>query len=438
MEKKLKGSLKIGNLFFLFGLFLLPSAFSIAIFALLVSIFFSFSNNNFDKKNENINNIFYIACIFLTLSSTINFLENIQTSGITEKSFLIFIDLLNWIPLILLFQGSQKYLYSKKDRRNCIIALILGSIPVIFSCISQALLNWEGPFKTFFGLIVWYQRPIDGITGITGLFSNPNYLGAWLNIIWPFCLAFLYFDNKKIIKVIAKIFLVVSISTLIILTASRGAWICLLITLPFLFRSQIKKWLLPILSGLLLLILNLTFPIFGIEFQNLLRKIIPEGIWINFTSAEFETLDISRIGIWKICLNFIIDKPFFGHGSNSFPKLFFAETGFWKGHSHNLPIELFINYGIPTTLLILIPASYLIYKSYKLIFLSIKNINKETIIDRAWIISLFLLVLIHLIDIPYFDGRVSITGWILLAGARNIILINNDPKNQKLNFQIKY
>ncbi len=434
MEKKLKGSLRIGNFFFIFGLFLLPSAFSIAIFALLVSIFFSFRNNNFDKKNEKINNIFYIACIFLSLSSTINFLENIQTSGLTEQSFFIFIDLLNWIPLILLFQGSQKYLYSNTDRRNCIIALILGSIPVIFSCFSQALLNWEGPFKTFFGLIVWYQRPIDGITGITGLFSNPNYLGTWLNIIWPFSLAFLYFDNKKIIKVIPKIFLAISISSLIVLTASRGAWICLLITIPFLFGSQIKKWLFPSLTGLSLLILNLSFPIFGIEFQNILRTIIPKGIWINFTSAEFATLDISRIGIWKTSLNFIIDKPFFGHGSNSFPNLFQAETGFWKGHSHNLPIELFINYGIPTTLLILIPVSYLIYKSYKIIFLSVQNITKETIIDRAWIISFYLLVLIHLIDIPYFDGRVSITGWILLAGTRNIILINNDPKNQKINF----
>ena len=114
-----------------------------------------------------------------------------QIYGFSNESFFVFIDLLNWIPLILLFKGCEQYLYTQCDRKNCIFALILGTIPVIFSCISQSLLNWDGPFRTFFGLIIWYQRPIDGITGITGLFSNPNYLGAWLNMsafVWLFIL----------------------------------------------------------------------------------------------------------------------------------------------------------------------------------------------------------------------------------------------------------
>ena len=36
--------------------------------------------------------------------------------------------------------------------------------------------------------------------------------------------------------------------------------------------------------------------------------------------------------------------------------------------------------------------------------------------------GLYLLILMHLVDIQYFDGRISITGWILLAGARNMII----------------
>ena len=48
--------------------------------------------------------------------------------------------------------------------------------------------------------------------------------------------------------------------------------------------------------------------------------------------------------------------------------------------------------------------------------------NKQTIIDKAWLVSLSTLILMHLVDIQYFDGRISITGWILLAGTRNIIL----------------
>ena len=81
-----------------------------------------------------------------------------------------------------------------------------------------------------------------------------------------------------------------------------------------------------------------------------------------------------------------------------------------------------VSYGIPSALLILVPISYLIYKSYAQLISRNTRLTKETIIDKAWIVSLSSLILMHLVDIQYFDGRISITSWILLAGARNIIL----------------
>ena len=285
-----------------------------------------------------------------------------------------FVGLLNWIPHIILFVGCQKYIITSIDRKRCVIALILGYIPIIFSCFSQSFLNWHGPFRTLFGLIVWYQKPLDGFTGITGLFSNPNYLGAWLNIIWPFCIAFLFFENRNILKVILKLILCVLVSIIIILTASRGAWICLVITLPLMFGFEIKKRFFNFFLILSIIPLNLAFPIFGVGFQDFLRQIIPKGIWINLTSSGYESLDISRIGIWQYALRFISDKPILGHGSNSFPTLFENATNLWKGHTHSLPLELMVNYGVPAALLLLIPVTYLIYKSYLKVFL--KKANK--------------------------------------------------------------
>ena len=81
-----------------------------------------------------------------------------------------------------------------------------------------------------------------------------------------------------------------------------------------------------------------------------------------------------------------------------------------------------VSYGIPTALILLLSISYIVYKSYnKLFFFDIKT-NEKTIIDKAWLVSLIILILIHLVDIQYFDGRISIAGWILLAGAKNIII----------------
>ena len=235
-------------------------------------------------------------------------------------------------------------------------------------------------------------------------------------------LALIFFDNKNKYKKFLRFSLAVSVAFLIILTASRSAWICLLIPLPLIYSSPYKKYFFYSISAISFLLLNLVFPILGEGFQLILRQIIPEGLWINFVKSGFETLDISRIDIWKYASSLIANQPIFGYGSRSFTTLFFNQTSIWKGHSHNLPLELMVSYGIPSALLILIPISYLIYKSYTQLITSNTRFNKKITIDKAWIVSLFSLILMHLVDIQYFDGRISITSWILLAGARNIIL----------------
>ena len=115
----------------------------------------------------------------------------------------------------------------------------------------------------------------------------------------------------------------------------------------------------------------------------------------------------------EICFKIYFEKPFFGHGSNSFTSLLLNETGIWKGHTHNLVLELVVNYGLLASLLILLPIIYLTYKAYLKLFLMKFNLNKHNVIDRAWLISLTLFIIMHLVDIQYLDGRISITGWVL-------------------------
>ena len=421
MEAFINDPLKPGRILFYIGLFLLPSAFSLGSILLIISLIFSFTAAKDNYFKDKLNLGFLISSLLLLISSIINFLDPNAINNIEDKSYLNFVGLFNWIPHIFLFIGCQKYLKNSNTRKNSVIALISGSIPILFSCFSQALLNWHGPMETLFGLIIWYQRPIDGITDITGLFNNPNYLGAWLNIIWPFSIAIMFFDNKNTFKVIIKIILTISIASLIILTGSRSAWICLLIPIPLIFPKKFRKWFFYLISLLTFLILNLSFPLLGKGFQSFLRLFVPEGLWINFTSIGYQTLDISRLDIWKYASNFALKSSVFGHGSRSFTSLLFNETGIWKGHTHNLPLELMVSYGIPIALILLISISYIVYKAYKKIFFADIKTNKKTIIDKAWLVSLVILMLIHLVDIQYFDGRISIAGWILLAGAKNII-----------------
>ena len=62
-----------------------------------------------------------------------------------------------------------------------------------------------------------------------------------------------------------------------------------------------------------------------------------------------------------------------------------------------------------------------------LIFLGLKSINKkqvdypEKIVSKSWIAATIVVVLSQMNDITYYDGRISIIFWILLAGVKNMI-----------------
>ena len=136
--------------------------------------------------------------------------------------------------------------------------------------------------------------------------------------------------------------------------------------------------------------------------------------------SEFSDFQYSRIEIWKSGINLAIDNPFFGTGASSFPEIFKYQTNLWKGHAHNLPLELMISYGIPAALMIIIPITNLTYQTVRF-NLFLKTRKESPIYDQAWIAALAILLVSQMVDVQYFDGRISIIMWLLLSGSQNII-----------------
>ena len=93
--------------------------------------------------------------------------------------------------------------------------------------------------EIFNGLIVWYQRPLNGITGLTGLF-NILIMQSWLNVIWPLCIATLLDKNKYFTKYIYLLFYFYLNIT--ILTNSRSAWLGFLLG-AYLFLKKVSNLL---------------------------------------------------------------------------------------------------------------------------------------------------------------------------------------------------
>ena len=374
---------KKDEIFFKVGLFLLPSAFSFASIFILISLLIqTFKRRNLffqDFYNQilfSISSLMIISCIMQNLIFD-------KTYGFVIEKHVTWIGLFNWITFFWIFWAAQGFFKTKKDRNNFSLILILGTIPVIISGIGQYFFNWIGPLKLFNGLIIWYQRPINEISGLTGLFNHANYAGAWLTFIFPMCIAQIL-NTKNKFKFSFLLVLLLGIGTCIFLTNSRNAWGSSILTIPLVFGAASLWWFLPVILFIFSLVLISTNKIFQGEFQEKLINILPNKVLLEFTSDGFNHLNTTRIEILNYASKIIINNPFFGTGAGSFPVIFEFETGFWKGHSHNIFTELAISYGLPSTFIFIIFLIFLLSNSFKKIYnYRFNNVNDKAIETNA-------------------------------------------------------
>ncbi len=402
------------NKLFYIGLFLLPSAFSIATILLFISLIISTFNRKDKFLKDKLNIFFLVGGVLMILSSFVHtFKDNLTPYELDSN--LTWIGLANWLPFFWCYWGFKPFLNSYEKRKKSGLILLSGTFPVLITGIGQYFFNWNGPFEIFNGLIIWYQRPLNGETGLTGLFNNPNYAGCWLNIIWPFCLAALIDKGNNFIQNISIYLFNFGISISTILTNSRSSWVGIFLGILLMFGEKSFK-LISVIIIIISIIFGATlFPIFGEGIQNFLQTIIPELMLDEFSDFQY-----SRIEIWRSGINLAIDNPFFGTGASSFPEIFKYQTNLWKGHAHNLPLELIISYGIPAALMIIIPITNLTYQTVRFKLFE-KNRKESSIYDQAWISALVILLASQMVDVQYFDGRISIIMWTLLSGSQNII-----------------
>ena len=69
-----------------------------------------------------------------------------------------------------------------------------------------------------------------------------------------------------------------------------------------------------------------------------------------------------------------------------------------------------ISYGIPTALMIIAPITNLAYQTARFRLFE-KNRKESPIYDQAWISALIILLASQMVDVQYFDGRISIIMW---------------------------
>ena len=413
----------IGWRCFQIGVFCLPSSALISYIFLLVALF----EGSFSRRDLYWSEYWNYPLLIISFLMLVGCIR-------AHTGWLAWIGLFNWIPFFWCFWGLQPYLTTLERRRKCASLLVLGSLPVLITGFGQVWFGWEGPWQIFDGLIIWFVSPGGEPLGrLSGLFDYANIAAAWLSGVWPFCLAFVLhpfvFGRNRVIPWV----LLVSFVLAMILTDSRNAWGAIFLGLPLVLGSASWIWLIPLMLIFLSPVLIAITPGFDFEIQQFARNLVPESIWMRLNDMQFvdtRPFEATRIGQWKFALNLIFEKPFLGWGAAAFSIIYPLRTSlskqYWDlGHSHNLPLELAISNGVTVSILLnMFVFSLLIISAYSRIFNKL-NSRKNCIIDRAWWTAALILICFHATDIPSFDSRINVLGWILLIGLRCII---NIPK----------
>ena len=401
---------------FLIGTFFLASAFPIGAFLLLISLIISISKRrNILKDKWNYPIIISIGLILISTIYVTFF--NYPTELLNYQKSFIWINLFNWITPLICFWGFQFFLITPEQRLNFCKYFLLGTFPILFSCIAQFIFKIYGPFSTMNGLIVWYQRPqLSG--SVTGLFNNANYLAFWLSIVFPFALFFFKTSKNKIEKISFSL-ISFTIFLFIFLTNSRNGLLSLLIILFSFYRF--RKVLLIFLSGLFVT----SFTEFVLQYISpslSLHNWLPtNNLFKQISTLSFDLDSSPRYTIFKSSLSLIKRRPLFGWGASTFPHLH-SNSGSPVNaqHTHNIFLELAHNFGIPLSIIICSSVLLLLIKLFNTINRN-KYEYKIKILEKSWLISTFLILILHTSDITLFDGKVNLLICILLAGSRSIL-----------------
>ena len=342
----------------------------------------------------------------------------IGAAGATS-GWLAWVGLGNWLPFFWAFWGYQPYLATAAARRRVALMLVAGTVPVVLTGLGQLWWGWSGPFQALGGAIIWHLEAGGNPQGrLAGLFDYANIAGSWLALAWPFTLAALLQPGLSRAARSTTLALAAALVAALLLTDSRNAWGALVVALPLVLGAATWAWLLPLLVLALGIIAAATLPGVPEMLQDPARQLVPEAIWSRLNDLQYSgqrPLAITRLAQWQTALSLIAERPWLGWGAAAFSLIYPQRTGRWHGHPHNIPIDLAVSHGLPVALLVVGLVLVLLLRSAQ------RGMANGTLFDRAWWASALVLVALHATDIPMYDSRINVAGWVLLAGLRSFL-----------------
>jgi len=264
---------------------------------------------------------FLVVCL---LSSAGSIVPGIALRGLLTKT-------LEWF--IIYFLIIEVF----TQRKYILIALAVFLFSALATCL-DSIVQFHFTHKDIFR-----GRTIVPGDRAVGPFSRPNSLGGYLTFVVPLVFSFiLFFKDKLSRRFCASIFLIISLWSAIV-SFSRGAWIGVGAGI-FLSLSLITK---KLIIQLVLLSVGLATCFYIVSSSNVKRQIRIEPQSIERTLGW-------RTEIWTVSLRMVKERPIFGHGLNTYMRLFqeYRRKQWWPPvwdnptYAHNCYIQIAAETGI--------------------------------------------------------------------------------------------
>ncbi len=403
-ERRPEGASPAGWICFQIGLFLLASS------ALLGGLFLLFALIQGSRGREKpladpANQVLLLAALLMLVGASV-----------ASSGWLAWVGLGNWLPFFWAFWGFQPYLATVEARRRVGWMLVAGTVPVVLTGLGQLFWGWTGPFQALNGAIIWHLKAGGNPTGrLAGLFDYANIAGSWLALAWPFTLAALVQPGLSRSARALILTMASAVAAAVLLTDSRNAWGALVLALPLVLGAASWSWLLPLLVVGLAVVAAATLPGVPEGLRHPARELVPEAIWGRLSDLRYSghrPLAITRLAQWGTALELIGERPWLGWGAAAFSQIYPIRTGHWHGHPHNLPIDLALSHGLPVAVLVVGLVLVLLGRSAQ------RGMVNGALFDRAWWTVALVLVALHASDIPMYDSRINVAGWVVLSGLR--------------------
>lgn len=340
----------------------------------------------------------------------------------SNSSLEVTLRLGNWVPFFWFLLATPSYLSTEASRKRLGQLVLVATVPALTLGLLQALLLFSGPWIGLGGLLNW-ELPARYAAEGAGVFANPNFTAAWYAMVLPLA-AVQGLQRHAQQRGDRSAWILLSLLAMaIVLSGSRNALVGAGVGVLILaWRAFWKPVVALVVAQAALVAVALSQPrasLLGVIAQRLsgdmASKIAPMLNRAGSSAAEAiaSGRDPYRSELIPQAIGFIQHHPWLGLAEPllGWPAVQPPEL---LTHTHNVAFQLSIQHGLPAALLLVAVVGWLLISGWHQVMAQ-TTAPGERLGDRALLVSATIAVWLHAFDIPSFDSRNNMLGWLLLS-----------------------